>query len=193
MRIVLIGPPGSGKGTQGAVLSERFGLDHVSTGDMLRADTPAGRRCRAVIDAGGFVPDALALELVEERLSAPAASGGFVLDGYPRTARQAEDLDRLLARTGSGLDAVVELGVDPSILAGRILARADAARAAGLAPRADDTPGILASRLADYAGKTAPVLDFYRSSGRLLRVDGTLDRETVSALLADLVRPRAAA
>jgi len=192
MRIVLLGPPGAGKGTQAALLAARYGIDHVSTGDMLRADTPVGRRCRAVIDAGGFVSDALALELVSERLRGPAASG-FVLDGYPRTAAQVGDLDGLLAGLGHALDAVVELAVDEAGLGARVAGRAAAARARGETPRADDTPETLAARLATYRTLTAPVLARYAAEGRLARIDGMAPPETVADALAGLVAVRRAA
>lgn len=183
MRLVLLGPPGSGKGTQAARLAARFGLDHVSTGEMLRGGTPAARSCAAVIAAGGFVSDALALELVAERVSLPAAAAGFVLDGYPRTSAQVDDLDRLLSGRGEGLDAIVELVVDEAAMLGRIAARAERARAEGGIPRADDDPETLRRRLATYREKTAPVAARYLSQGRLVRVDGM---RAVDAVASDI-------
>lgn len=187
MRMVLMGPPGAGKGTQAALLCVRRGLAHVSTGEMLRrsaeAGHPLGVEAKALIDRGLFVPDAVALGIVAERLAEPDAASGFVLDGFPRTPAQAEALDALLEGRGLELDRAVELRVDEAALLRRVESRAGAARARGETPRADDTAEALAVRMERYHALTAPVLAFYRASGRLVAVDGMLPPEAVAGLL----------
>lgn len=189
MRVVLLGPPGSGKGTQGELLSAAAGVPHVSTGAMLReaadAGDPVGLEARDTIARGGFVTDAVALALVERRLGMPDASRGFVLDGFPRTAAQAVALDGLLERLGTPLDAAVELHVSTERLLARVLARRDADIAAGRRPRDDDTPETLAARVATYEELTAPVAGHYARAGLLATVDGTMPMGDVArAVLA---------
>ena len=198
MRLVLMGPPGAGKGTQADVLCRRRGLAHVSTGEMLRrsaeAGHPLGLEAKALIDAGKFVPDAVALGIVSERVRLPDARSGFVLDGFPRTPAQAEALDELLATLGTPLDRAVELRVDEAALLRRIEERAAAAVARGEAARADDTAEALAVRMERYHALTAPVLNFYARSGRLAVIDGMSPPAEVASLLevALTVQPEAA-
>ena len=197
MRIVLLGPPGAGKGTQAARLARRHGIPHLSTGEMLRhaaeTGTTAGLRAKALIDAGLLVPDADVLAIVATRLHDPDAARGYVLDGFPRTVGQAEALDIMLETHRQALDAVVELRVDLGALVARVKTRADAALAAGDEPRADDNPETLARRVNAYLAATQPVSDHYAQTGRLSAVDGMAAPDDVEAAIAAvLVTPRAA-
>ncbi len=175
MRIVLLGPPGAGKGTQSAWLCARYGVPQVSTGEMLRrsaeAGSPLGLEARALIDRGMFVPDEVAVAIVAERLAEPDAQAGFVLDGFPRTASQAASLDAMLSASELYLDAAVELVVDEAALLARIEGRAAESLARGESPRADDNAATLAERLARYRELTRPVSAHYEATGRLARVD----------------------
>lgn len=188
MRLVLLGAPGSGKGTQAARLKAELGVPHISTGDMLRAavaaGTALGRKAKAVMDAGQLVSDDILLGMLEERLAQPDARQGFILDGYPRNLAQADALDRLLARIGQPLDAVVKLEVPNEV----ILRRCEQRFAAE--GRADDNPDTVRKRLAVYAEQTAPVSDYYAQRGKLKVVDGVgaLDEVTarIRAALKDL-------
>jgi adenylate kinase len=177
MRIVLLGAPGSGKGTQAARLKEALGIAHVSTGDLLRAQVAAGtelgRAAKAVMEAGQLVSDAIVLGMLEARLGEPDAARGFILDGYPRNLAQAEALDALLARIGQPLDHVVQLDVDEALLFDRLAGRAAAEG------RRDDHPETVRERLRVYAEQTAPVIDFYAARGALKRVDGVGSIEDV--------------
>jgi adenylate kinase len=176
MRIVLLGPPGSGKGTQATRLAERLAIPQLSTGDMLRAaasaGTPIGRRAKAVMERGELVPDELVIAVVAERILQPDAKNGFILDGFPRTVAQAEALNDILLTVGLKLDCVLELKVDEEVLLGRILNRAKEAKCNGHAVRADDTEGALKVRLEEYRRQTEPLADYYRGSGILKSVDG---------------------
>jgi adenylate kinase len=174
MVIVLFGPPGSGKGTQAARLSAALGVPHVSTGDLLRAEaeagTPLGRRVAPLLAAGELVPDELIERVLEQRLRAPDAAGGAILDGYPRTVPQAVALDRHLAAEGRRVDAVLFLDVDEPTLVRRLAHRAEEEH------RADDNPASIAERLVEYHRLTEPVLDHYRRAGvPVRRVDGAGD------------------
>jgi adenylate kinase len=170
MRIVLLGAPGSGKGTQAARLKETLGVAHVSTGDLLRAQVAAGtelgRAAKAVMEAGQLVSDEIVLGMLEARLGESDAARGFILDGYPRNVAQAKALDALLARMGQPLDHVIQLDVDENLLFDRLAGRAAAEG------RKDDNPETVRQRLAVYAAQTAPVIDFYAARGALQRVDG---------------------
>jgi len=171
MFILILGAPGSGKGTQGKRLAERLGIPKIATGDILRAavraDTPLGRQAKRFMDAGNLVPDHLILDLIKAELATPAAGGGAVLDGFPRTAAQAELVDRLLADRGHRLNHVLLLDVDEDELVRRILARA---RVEG---RSDDTEEAVRNRLAVYQRDTAPLVAHYAPRGNLHRVPGT--------------------
>ena len=170
MRIVFLGPPGSGKGTQAKLVSQRLGVPAISTGDMLRAavraGTPLGREARAVMDRGEFVSDDLMMGLIRERLQEDGARKGFVLDGYPRTIAQAESFEKLLAESGVEVDAVVNFVVPDPALLDRLAGRADAER------RADDRPETVRERLRVYHEKTEPLEGYYRGKGLLVSVGG---------------------
>jgi adenylate kinase len=170
MRLVLLGAPGSGKGTQATRLREHLQVPHISTGDLLRAavkaGTELGRQAKAVMESGGLVSDEIVLGMLEERLTAGDTGNGFVLDGYPRNLAQANALDALLGRLGQPADIAVQLDVDTELLISRLAGRAQAEG------RADDTPEAVRHRLQVYNEATAPVVDFYRNTGRLACVDG---------------------
>jgi adenylate kinase len=192
MRLIFLGPPGSGKGTQAKLLAERLGVPAISTGDMLRdavrRGTPLGRRAQAIMEAGELVPDEIVIDLVRERTALPDARNGFLLDGFPRTIEQAEALDRILEGNGTSLDGVIELLVPEGMLAERLLGRS------ALEGRSDDRRETVAERLRVYREKTAPLIEHYRGLGLLLDVDGSGSVEEVSGRIdRALVRPREAA
>lgn len=179
MRLVLLGAPGSGKGTQAARLKEALGVPHISTGDLLRAavaaGTPLGVQAKAVMDRGELVSDGIVLGMLEERLTAGDTGSGFILDGYPRNSAQAGALDELLARLGQPVDIAVLLDVDPELLIARIAGRAQAEG------RSDDSPETVRNRLRVYTEQTAPVIDFYDAAGKLARIDGVGSMEEITA------------
>ena len=185
MRLVLLGPPGAGKGTQAARLVEKHGVPQLSTGDMLRAavaaKTPIGLRAKEIMDAGALVPDEVVIGLIDERLGASDCASGFILDGFPRTVAQAEALQELLVRRGLSLDAVLELAVDEGALVDRMRKRVDETRAAGGAVRADDNPESFKTRLEAYRAQTAPVSAHYAKRSELTRIDGMAPIENVTA------------
>jgi adenylate kinase len=176
MRLILLGPPGAGKGTQAQRLVEKHGIVQLSTGEMLRAavkaGTPVGLRAKDIMDRGELVPDDVVVAIVSDRIDQPDARKGFILDGFPRTVPQAVALDRLLKDKGLKLDAVVELKVDAGILQQRIENRIAEAKASGQPLRADDDPEKLKRRVEIYHGQTAPLVDYYRLEGPLTSVDG---------------------
>ena len=184
MRMVFLGPPGAGKGTQAARLMQRHGIPQLSTGDMLRAavmvGSAVGLEAKAIMEAGGLVPDAVVVAIVAERIVEPDAAKGFILDGFPRTVAQAEALDLMLATKGMGLDAVLELVVDPEALVARIAKRAAETVAAGGTVRPDDKPDVVAKRLETYREQTEPVSKYYAGSGRLRIIDGMSSIDQVS-------------
>jgi adenylate kinase len=187
MRLVLLGPPGAGKGTQSQRLVEKHGIAQLSTGDMLRAaikaGTPTGRKAEAIMARGELVPDDVVVRIVADRLDQPDAKRGFVLDGFPRTVKQAEALDALLAERGLKLDGVVELKVDEGILLGRIEKRLAEMQARGETARADDNPEVFRIRLGAYREQTAPLIDYYRAKAQLKSVDGMADVEAVTGAI----------
>ncbi len=184
MKLILLGPPGAGKGTQAARLKERYRIPQLSTGDMLRAaaaaGTATGKAAKAIMDRGGLVPDEAVVGIIAERISAPDARAGFVLDGFPRTVPQAEALDKLLESKNAGLDAVIELEVDDAALLERIAKRARETLACGGTVRADDNPEAFKVRLAAYHAQTAPLSEYYAKKGLLTAVDGMAPPEIVA-------------
>ena len=185
MRLILLGPPGAGKGTQAQRLVDKHRIPQLSTGDMLRAavkaGTEVGRRAKAVMDAGELVSDEIVNAIVAERIDQADCARGFILDGYPRTLAQADAVGRMLAERGMDLDVVIELVVDDKALVGRILRRAEEAKAAGQPVRKDDTAEVFDERLREYYKKTAPLIGYYYAKGKLVGVDGMADIDAVTA------------
>ena len=185
MRIVLLGPPGAGKGTQAKELVSKYGIVQLSTGDMLRAavaaGTPVGLRAKDIMARGELVPDEVVVGIVSDRIDQPDARNGFILDGFPRTVPQAEALDRMLAKKKFRLDAVIELKVDHDILVRRIENRVEQMKLRGEPLRADDNPEILKQRLAAYEAQTAPLVSYYKGMGALRTVDGMASITDVTA------------
>ncbi|MBV9015278.1 MAG: adenylate kinase [Alphaproteobacteria bacterium] len=221
MNLILLGPPGAGKGTQAKRLEEKYGLVQLATGDMLRrvvaSGTPLGQRVKTIMDAGQLVPDDIIIDMIAERIAQPEAVRGFILDGFPRTVPQAEALDRMLAGRGQKLDHVILMEVDEPALIDRISGRftcpncgasyherynrpklegrCDICGATELVHRADDRPEAVATRLAAYRNQTAPILPYYRARGILRSIDGLADIDEVTreieAVIADR-EPRSA-
>ncbi len=191
MRIVFLGPPGAGKGTQSARLMQRHGIPQLSTGDMLRAavkaGTPIGLRAKAIMEAGELVSDAVVVGIVADRIVEHDAAQGFILDGFPRTVAQAEALDSALSDKGMSLDAILELKVDHAALIDRIAKRAAQTLAEGGTVRLDDTPEVLAKRLEAYHVQTEPVSNYYDATGRLKLIDGMAPVEQVSVAIDHLL------
>jgi adenylate kinase len=185
MRLILLGPPGAGKGTQAQHLVAKYGLVQLSTGEMLRAavkaGTPLGREVEHIMASGALCPDDVVVAIVEERIAQPDARKGFILDGFPRTVAQAEALDRMLSKHGLALEAVIELRVDEAALIRRIESRIAEMTAQGQQLRSDDNPQVLHRRLAAYREQTAPLIAYYRRHGLLRSVDGMQSVEEVAA------------
>jgi len=184
MRLILLGPPGSGKGTQAQRLIQRYGIVQLSTGEMLRAavaaQTPVGLKAKDIMASGGLVPDEIVIGIISDRLDQPDAHKGFILDGFPRTVPQAEALDALLKKKHLKLDAVIELRVNESALLARVENRAAETRARGEVVRVDDTPEVLIKRLASYRTLTEPLIHYYSERRKLLTVDGMMTIEHVT-------------
>ncbi|MGY1426616.1 adenylate kinase [Lysobacter sp. A289] len=187
MRLVLLGPPGSGKGTQATRLKDHLQVPHISTGDLLRAEVAAGTRlgleAKEVMARGELVSDAILLGMLEDRFSRTDTQGGFILDGYPRNLAQADALNTLLERIGQPMDAAVQLEVPTELLVERIAGRAQAEG------RADDSPESVRTRLQVYVDQTAPVVNFFRQRGKLSVVDGVGSLDEVFARLIEALAP----
>ncbi len=186
MNIILLGPPGAGKGTQAGHLVETRGMVQLSTGDMLReaktSGTEMGQKVAAIMDAGKLVTDEIVIGLIREKLEL-GAEGGFIFDGFPRTLAQADALGELLAEKGETLDCVIELQVDDETLVKRIVNRAEEARAAGQPVRADDNEDSVRIRLMEYYKKTAPLIGYYHAKGNLKPVDGLAEIADVTSAI----------
>lgn len=184
MRLILLGPPGAGKGTQAARLVAKYGIPQLSTGDMLRAavaaGTPVGLKAKAVMESGGLVSDEIVIGIVADRIEEEDAKKGFILDGFPRTVAQAVALDTMLGEKGVKLNAVLEFVVDQNALVGRIVKRAEEAKAAGQPVRKDDDPEVFKTRLAAYNRDTAIVAPYYEKTGLLKKIDGMQAIDTVT-------------
>ncbi len=214
MELILLGPPGAGKGTQSKLLETRYGVAQISTGDMLRAEvkagSPIGIEAKSIMDAGGLVSDGLIIRMIGERISRPDCARGFILDGFPRTVPQAEALDRLLHETAVDLDAVIELKVDEAVLVERISGRFTCAKCGegyhdrfkqpkirgvcdvcgshNFVHRPDDKAETVHARLEAYNAQTAPILPYYKTKGRLYSVDGMAEMDVVEAEIEAVLR-----
>ncbi|MDU5427850.1 adenylate kinase [Actinomyces urogenitalis] len=187
-RMVLLGPPGAGKGTQAARISERLGIPAISTGDIFRANvagnTELGQQAKKYMDAGEYVPDSVTNAMVKDRLAADDAAQGFLLDGYPRTEAQVHELDAMLAESGLALDVVLEITAEAEVVVQRLLKRATEQN------RADDTEPVIRRRLEVYAEQTEPLAALYESKGMLVRVDGIGDIDEVTERIMSALASR---
>jgi adenylate kinase len=192
MRLILLGPPGAGKGTQALRLVEKHGLPQLSTGDMLRAavaaKSPIGLKAKAVMDAGELVSDEIVNAIVAERIDQKDCRNGFILDGYPRTLVQADAVEKMLDERGLALDVVIELVVDDKALVGRIAKRAEETKAAGKPVRKDDDPAVFPERLREYYKKTAPLVGYYYAKGLLKQLDGMASIDDVTEAIEAVLK-----
>jgi adenylate kinase len=188
MKLLLIGPPGAGKGTQASKLSEVFGIPAISTGDIFRAnvknETPLGLEAKSYMDRGAYVPDDLTNKLVRDRLQNPDCANGFLLDGYPRTADQVNELDDILKETDSSLDAVIQLTADTDEVVRRLAKRAIEQG------RSDDTEDVIRNRMAVYEDQTAPLISMYAARGSLIMVDGLGEIEAVTSRIVEALNAK---
>ncbi len=193
MRLILLGPPGAGKGTQAGLLTKKHGIPQLSTGDMLRAavaqQSEIGKRAKAVMDAGQLVSDEIVNQIVSERIDAPDCANGFILDGYPRTVPQAQALGTMLAGKGLKLDAVIELKVDENALVKRMESRVAETIAKGGQVRSDDNPEAFRKRLVEYREKTSPLSAYYAGTGELRVLNGMAPVEEVTAEIERILVP----
>ncbi|MGE6743039.1 adenylate kinase [Allorhizobium pseudoryzae] len=196
MRLIFLGPPGAGKGTQAKRLTEKYGIPQLSTGDMLRAavsaGTEIGQRAKAVMDAGGLVSDDIVNQIVAERIEEADCAKGFILDGYPRTVPQAKALSEAMKAKNLTLNAVIELKVDEEALVRRIESRVAETIAAGGTVRSDDNPEAFRKRLAEYRAKTAPLSAYYEEQGELVALDGMADVDAVTTAILGVLEKSAA-
>lgn len=192
MRLIFLGPPGAGKGTQAKRLTDKYAIPQLSTGDMLRAavndGSEIGQRAKEVMDAGGLVSDDIVNQIVSERIEQPDCAKGFILDGYPRTVPQAKTLADNMRKKNIQLDAVIELRVDEDALVRRIENRVAETIAAGATVRSDDNPESFRKRLSEYREKTAPLSQYYEEQGELVVLDGMADLDTVTAAIEDVLQ-----
>lgn len=186
MQLIIMGPPGAGKGTQAAKIAEQLGIPAISTGDIFRAniknETELGKKVKEITAAGHYVPDEITNAIVEDRLAQPDCAPGFLLDGYPRTVGQVEALDAMLTKAGRAIDHALVLTVDTDAVVERLLKRAE------VEGRADDTEDVIRERMAVYARETAPLIDVYRERGLLREVDGMGDIDAVTERLLSAVK-----
>ena len=191
MRMILLGPPGAGKGTQAVRLVERLGIPQLSTGDMLRAavaaGTPVGLKAKAVMDRGELVSDDIVVGIIADRIEEQDAKGGFILDGFPRTVTQAEAFDSMLSAKGLKLDAVIEFKVNEAELVERIVRRAQETEARGEPVRKDDNPEVFKTRLDAYRTQTAPLSAYYERTGMLKTVDGMKPIDDVTQAIKEIL------
>lgn len=191
MRLILLGPPGAGKGTQAQRLTQAYDIPQLSTGDMLRAavaaQTEVGKRAKSVMDAGGLVSDDIVNAIVSDRIDEDDCQNGFILDGYPRTLEQADSVAKMLSDKGIDLDAVIQLVVDDKALVGRIIKRAEEAAAAGQPVRKDDNAEVFDERLREYYRSTAPLVGYYFAQRKLSRVDGMASIDDVTAEIKEVL------
>lgn len=191
MRIILLGPPGAGKGTQSQRIAESYGIVQLSTGDMLRAAvkacTAVGLKAKEIMTRGDLVPDDVVVAIIADRIGETDAKRGFILDGFPRTVLQAASLDNLMNERGLKLDSVIELKVDEGILLSRIRSRVEQMQARGETVRVDDNPEALSKRLAAYHAQTAPLVGYYREKGVLRTVDGMMPIDAVTQIISSML------